>query len=94
MTSTQTLHLLDNLGITTAQTPLSAEQARANLRAFNVHEAVNLTTGCDQCDNGCMCEGGTPGCEHFNCWGTNPTGTCPNAEAHRVAWRRIYPTVF
>lgn len=45
-----------------------------------------LITGCDSCDNGCMCEGGTPGCEHFGCWGTTPTDTCPSMPQHRAAW--------
>ena len=95
MTATQTLHLLDNIGIAGPRRPeLTLEQALTNLRAFNIHEAVTLTTGCNQCDLGCGCQGGTPGCEHFGCWGTTPTGACIWAAQHRAAWRRIYPNQF
>lgn len=40
-------------------------------------------TGCASCDNGCMCEAGSCGCEHFGCWGRETETTCPSAEPHR-----------
>jgi hypothetical protein len=53
-----------------------------------------VITGCVACDDGCMCAGGTSGCEHFGCWGTHPTGTCPSAAVHRAAWREVNPGMF
>ena len=41
-------------------------------------------TGCAPCDNGCMCPSGSPGCEHFACWGRNAETTCPAAEPHQA----------
>lgn len=67
MTSTQTLHLLDNIGIPRATSPhLTRQQMDANLHAFLAKEGL----ACPTCEHGCTCQAGTPGCEHYACWGT------------------------
>jgi hypothetical protein len=42
---------------------------------------------CPTCANGCDCESGTPGCDHFGCWGTATTTDCPDAPAARARMR-------
>lgn len=45
-------------------------------------------TGCAPCDGGCACEAGTPGCEHYGCWGVmsdEVAYSCPAVAAHRAA---------
>jgi hypothetical protein len=41
---------------------------------------------CTTCRHGCTCRGNVdPGCEHWSCWGINPTGTCPDVPKMRAA---------
>lgn len=51
----------------------------------------NQPTGCDTCANGCGCEPGTAGCEHWGCWASHVDATCPSAKPYRDALYTKYP---
>jgi hypothetical protein len=61
----------------------SREAADRRARQLNgetiSHTDLVKSSTCETCRNGCTCEAGTPGCEHYACWGVNPTGKCPEA---------------
>jgi hypothetical protein len=64
---------------------------QAGRRVHKLLDADTLPT-CDTCEDGCECATGSPGCEHFACWGTGTDAdtTCPGALAPRI---RIYQSI-
>ena len=54
----------------------------------------DIITDCEICDNGCNCEPGTAGCEHWGCWGarSETEATCPSAGPHRASFYVRHPS--
>jgi len=62
-----------------------------DVAAVVIADPRNQPTGCDTCTNGCYCEIGTAGCEHWGCWASRDKATCPSAKPYRDALYVKYP---